>query len=92
MTIFGTDFQANDFGTDMEEKLFRGRDLQTRALYIMRNLGKHVRVGICSCHVFARICHSSEMFGKSTVDVRSVIFSQRVLSDDSPAFSGFNDE
>ena len=85
-------FQASDFGTDGKEKSFRRRDLRKKVVYIKRDLGKHVRVGICSCHVFAHICHSSKMFSKSTVDVRSVIFSQRVLSDDSPDFFDFNDE
>ena len=53
MTIFGTDFQANDFGTDMEEKLFRGRGLHTKALYIKRNLWKHVRLDVMFLHIYA---------------------------------------
>jgi len=60
-------------------------------VYTKQNFGKYVRVGICSRHVFAHICHSSKMFGKSTVDVCSIVFSQNFLSD-SPASSGFNDK
>ncbi len=73
------------------KKAFQTRDSHINAVYIKRNPGKHVRLGnvpIMFLHISAIVLKSS---AKSTVDVRSITFSQSVLSD-SPASSGFNDK
>ena len=82
-------FQANDAGTKGDEKGSLNEDSHTKAVYIKRNPGKYVGLGnfpALFLHIFAILVESS---AKSTVDVRSIVFSQSVLSD-SPSSSGFN--
>ena len=71
------------------ENELRTRDSHTKAVYIKRIPGKHVGLGnvfVMFLHIYAIILKTS---AKSTSDVRSIVFSQSVLSD-SPASSDFN--
>lgn len=73
------------------ENELRTRDSHTKAVYIKRIPGKHVGLGnvlVMFLHIYATILKTS---AKSTSDVRSIVFSQSVLSD-SPASSEFNDK